>query len=185
VFQASSVVTTVGDDQSCGLVGLPRSDYDATFVVQRKSDTIVRITEKAVRCDFAATVDGRVYSATAAECTIASDSPGRELGLYRELYDEFVMDAERGTFLSTVQHWQKVNAGSGHTCAVAEGRLMGGRSPAHHYATSYRFFEDRPPDSTDCGRARVYSDTSGYLQVRAGDTGDLSLRWEGVGCHSC
>lgn len=175
------MVTTVTDDQSCGLLGLPRSSYDATFIVQKKSGNIASITEKAARCRFDAAVTGQLFTATSTECVLADDSPARELGVYRELFDEFAMDVELGTFHSTVQHWQKVNAGSGHSCAVAEGREVG-RATAHHYATTYKFFEDRPSDATDCGKARVYGDTSGYLQVSADDAGELSLHWEGVGC---
>jgi hypothetical protein len=85
------------------------------------SSTLASAPSVSPCCDFAATVDGRVYGATAAECTIASDSPGRELGLYRELYDEFVMDAERGTFLSTVQHSKFARAIPGISRCVGRG----------------------------------------------------------------
>jgi hypothetical protein len=180
-FETSSVVSVVGEDADCGLVVLPSSEYDATFVVHRGSDAQLSITERVSRCTFDATADGAVFRAENVECALARDSPARKLGLYREVFDEFVLDTELGTLHSTVQHWQNVNAGSGHSCAVAEGRLLGSQ-PAHHYATSYRFFEERSPESTDCGRARVYGTTSGYLQVSSLDGGGSSLHWEGFGC---
>lgn len=162
-------------------MGMPSSDYDATFVVHHKSDTTVSITEQAARCAFEATATGPVFTATAIECALAGDSPARQLGLYRELFDEFVMDTAGWTFHSSVQHWQKVNSGSGHSCAVAEGHRKG-RLQSHHYATGYRFYGDRAADSTDCGRVRVYGNTSGYVLINALDSTSPSLHWEGVGC---
>jgi hypothetical protein len=123
-FQASSVVTTVDDDQTCGLLGLPSDGYDATFIVRRKSDHVVYITEKVTSCQFEAQVNGHSFSANAAECTSTNDATFHEAGLYRELFQEFAVDIERASFHATSEHWQKVNAGSGHSCAVTEGRLV-------------------------------------------------------------
>lgn len=162
-------------------MGMPSSEYDATFVVHHKSETTASITEQAARCAFDATANGPVFNAAAVECSLAGDSPARQLGLYRELVDEFVMDTAGWTFHSSVQHWQKVSSGSGHSCAVAEGHRKG-RLQAHHYATSYRFYEDRTADSPDCGRVRVYGKTSGYVLMNGLDGASASLHWEGVGC---
>jgi hypothetical protein len=65
-------------------------------------------------------------------------------------------------------------------CSSRSQPVSGAR--AHHYEATYRFFADQPDGSSDCGKARLYGTTSGYLEIRPHGANDFSIHWEGVGC---
>lgn len=123
-FSASSVVTNNNDDETCGRPGLPRAGYQANFLVTETSTTSAVVTELINECKFEATVAGAMVSAADVECVIAENAAvRRDWGLSRELIRSFSIDAERGLLRAAMEHWWEVNAGSGHSCAVVEGRL--------------------------------------------------------------
>lgn len=124
-FSASSVVTNDNDDETCGRPGLPHARYQANFLVTETSPTTAVVTELINECKFEATIAGALVSAADVECVIADNAVVRQdWGLSRELVRSFSIDVERGLLRAAIEHWREVNAGSGHSCAVVEGRLV-------------------------------------------------------------
>jgi len=119
-FETTTVTTAIGDDASCGRMGSPNDGYEGVFIVEKKAEGSVFVTEHPTGCKFEAEVRGRAFVAKDAECLTLTFRYGDD---DRALFNDFELDSERGTLRATKEFFLSVATGSGHGCAVIEGRL--------------------------------------------------------------
>jgi hypothetical protein len=124
-FESSSIVSTGRGAGPCSVPLLPSDEFDAEYRFGEGMDGRYEVTELATGCTFAALSNAGVVSAHEVECDIPPDSPPREQwGLRRRRYVSFMLDADRGLLHATMETWQELSSGDGHSCGIVEGRLV-------------------------------------------------------------